>query len=149
MAHFCFKKDLIFSLHLIVHLRRLDGGAKNVRYYQPVWPDGQIFFPIFGHLQQWNFAQKHTKSPKVGSQLCQISNKPLKCCQRFLNFCLIGKISPNLVTLGPGLFDIAALTEDKRGQSLNSNSIKCPAFGIEFLTSFLFPSVYATQCDQI
>ena len=54
----------------------------------PVWPDGQIVFSIFGHLQRWKFAQKHTKSPKVGSQLCQISNKPFKCWQRFLKFLL-------------------------------------------------------------
>ena len=41
-----------------------------------VWPDGQIVFAIFGHLERWKFAEKHTNCPKVGTQLCQIRNKP-------------------------------------------------------------------------
>ena len=52
-------------------------------FYEPVWPDGQIGFSIFGHLQQWKFAQNHRNWPKVGLQLCQIRNKPLKYGQRF------------------------------------------------------------------
>ena len=42
------------------------------------WPD---CFSRFGHLQQLKFAQKNTNCPKVGSQLCQIPNKPLKLLQ--------------------------------------------------------------------
>ena len=41
-------------------------SMQQQHYYLAVWPDGQIVFPIFGHLQRWNFAQKHTKSPKQG-----------------------------------------------------------------------------------
>jgi len=47
------------------------------------WPD---CFSIFGHLHRWNYAHKHTKVPNKGSELCQTSNKPLKCCQRFLKY---------------------------------------------------------------
>ena len=37
--------------------------------------------------------------PKLGSQDCQLLNEPLKYYQRYLKFCQIGKISPNLATL--------------------------------------------------
>ena len=46
------------------------------KWVAPVWPDGQIGFSIFGHLQQWKIAQKLTNCPKVVAQLCQIPNKP-------------------------------------------------------------------------
>ena len=47
------------------------------------------YFSTFGHLHQWKFAQKCTKSAKVGSQFCQIVNKPSKNCPRLWRFCQI------------------------------------------------------------
>ena len=35
------------------------------RHRETVWPDEQIVFSIFGHLQQWKFAQKYTNWAKV------------------------------------------------------------------------------------
>ena len=35
----------------------------------------------------------------VGSAFCQKRNKPPKVCQKLVNFCQSGEISPNLVTL--------------------------------------------------
>ena len=64
-----------------------------------MWPDGYISFPIFGHLQQWKFAQKCHKFAKVGSLFCQIRKKPFKICQRFVKFYQSCEISPNQVTL--------------------------------------------------
>ena len=59
----------------------------------PVWPDGQIVFSIFGHLQQWNFAQKHPKSPKQGfttfpniKSTFKMIPKISKCLQNWRNF---------------------------------------------------------------
>ena len=49
-----------------------------------MWPDDYIICKLFGHLQQWIFAQKQ-KNPKVGSTFCQIINKHLRKAQR-LNF---------------------------------------------------------------
>ena len=40
----------------------------------PVWPDDQIVFSIFGQLQQWKFAQKHTNCAKVSWKLCPKPN---------------------------------------------------------------------------
>ena len=48
----------------------IDFGGKNIRKaffvsqisqipLRAVWPDGSIIFEIFGHLQQWKFAQWH------------------------------------------------------------------------------------------
>ena len=47
------------------------------------------YFSPFGHLHQWKFAQKCKKSAKVGSQFCQIVNKPSKNCPRLWRFCQI------------------------------------------------------------
>ena len=60
------------------------------------WSD---YFSVFGHLQQWNLAQKWHKFVKVGSAICRVKNKPSKICQRFVSFCQSGKISPNLIPL--------------------------------------------------
>ena len=57
----------------------------------------QIVFLIFGHLLSWKFAQKHSNCAKVSWKFCPKPNKPY--CQRFLNICQSGGISPNLVTL--------------------------------------------------
>ena len=59
----------------------------------------QNVYSIFGHLQQYKLAQKHTEASKVGSKFCEILIKPSKDCQIFLTFCQSGEISPNLVTL--------------------------------------------------
>ena len=56
-----------------------------------VWRDGQIVFSRFVHFQHWKFAQSNTNCPKMGSQLCQITNKPLKYCPRFFNFAKVAK----------------------------------------------------------
>ena len=68
------------------------------------------YFSIFGHLHQWNWAQKCHKFAKVGSAFCQIRNKPLKICQRHVNCCQSGEISPNLVTLPVGLVEKLPMT---------------------------------------
>ena len=52
----------------------------------------QIIFQIFGHLQQWRFAQKHKPFGNIYSKFSQILNKALKMSMTF-------KILPNLVTL--------------------------------------------------
>ena len=52
-----------------------------------------------GHLQQWNFAQKHTLFCHSGFKILPKPNKPSKYCQSLLKFCQSGEISPNLVTL--------------------------------------------------
>ena len=57
------------------------------------------YFSISGHLQQWELVQLCHKIAKVGSALCQMRNKLSKICQRLVNVCQSGKISPNLVTL--------------------------------------------------
>ena len=33
---------------------------------EPVWQAGLFIVPIFGHLQQWKFAQKPSKIAKSG-----------------------------------------------------------------------------------
>ena len=58
----------------------------------------RLFFNI------WPFATlkispKCHKFAEVGSVFCQIGNKLSKICQRLVNFCQSGKISPNLITL--------------------------------------------------
>ena len=58
-------------------------------------------FSTFGHLQQFKLAQKCHNFAKVGSAFSQIRNKQSKICQRLVNFCQSGEISPNLVTLLP------------------------------------------------
>ena len=59
----------------------------------------RLFFQYLAIYNDENLTRSIQKVPNKGSQLCQISNKPLlKCCQRFLNVCQIGEISPNLVT---------------------------------------------------
>ena len=77
------------------------------------------YFPTFGHLQQWTFAQLCNKFAKVGSTFCRIRNKPLKICQRLFQFCQSGKISPNLVTLvvGPFLYRKIQQKCSQTGQS--------------------------------
>ena len=61
----------------------------------PVWPDGQISFSIFGHLQQWNIPNSD-QFVTVGSQFAQYLNKHSNNCQKREQS---GKISLNLVTL--------------------------------------------------
>ena len=39
-----------------------------------MWPDGYCHISIFGHLEQWKYAQKYEIFAKVGSQFCQILN---------------------------------------------------------------------------
>ena len=63
-----------------------------------VWPDGKIIYSIFGHAQQWIFAELQ-KCTKVDQTFCQILNKVSKNCQRLLKSCQSGEISPNLATL--------------------------------------------------
>ena len=58
---------------------------------EAVWPDGLIGFVIFGHLEQWKFAQTHTNCPKVDSQLCQIQNKHQKIAKDFSIFAKMAK----------------------------------------------------------
>ena len=59
------------------------------------------YFSVFGHLQQSKLAQKGHKFANVGSAIYKVKYKPSKICQRFVNFCQSGEISPNLVTLDP------------------------------------------------
>ena len=54
------------------------------------------YFSIFGHLQQWQFAQKQKIITKAGSKFCKMIIKPSKSCRR-LTF--LAKVSPNLVTV--------------------------------------------------
>ena len=61
----------------------------------PVWPDCCTNFSIFGHFQQWKFAQYNKRYFKVGSKFCRL----IKIGQILLKFCPNGEISPNLVTL--------------------------------------------------
>ena len=58
-----------------------------------------VFFSIFGHWEQWKFAQKYKIFAKVGSQFCQILNSCSRNGQNFLKFWLSGKILPHLFTL--------------------------------------------------
>ena len=44
-------------------------------------------------------AQKCHEYAKIGSAFCQIRKKHSKICQKLVNFCQSGEISPNLVTL--------------------------------------------------
>ena len=53
------------------------------------WPD------CFFNIQRWIFAQKHTKSPKVGSHFAKHWKKLSNVAKEFW----IGEISPNLATL--------------------------------------------------
>ena len=59
-----------------------------------------IIFSKFCHLEQWKIAQKYKIFAKVGSKFCHIINSYSGLAKTFLKFCLSGKISPNLVTLG-------------------------------------------------
>ena len=59
-----------------------------------VWPDDQIVFSIFGHLQQWKFAPTHSNCVKV-SYFFPNPNEPYIYLQRFLNICQSGGTSPN------------------------------------------------------
>ena len=43
-----------------------------------VWPDNNIFCLLFGHLEQYKFAQKHTKFAKINSKFCQNINDPFQ-----------------------------------------------------------------------
>ena len=61
------------------------------------------YFSKFGHLQQCEFDQRHTKFTKEGSKFCVILNVPSKLCQRLVRFCQSGEISPNLVSLALAL----------------------------------------------
>ena len=70
--------------------------------WQAVWPDVKFIFSLYG-CSPLTIALKHSKGAKVLSRLCQILNKPSKCCQFSLNFGKNGEISPNLVTLMAGL----------------------------------------------
>ena len=58
----------------------------KLKEWSSVWPDDQIVFSIFGHLQQWTIAQKHTNCVKVNWKLCPKPNKPEIICHRFLIF---------------------------------------------------------------
>ena len=60
------------------------GGRRRSRV--TVGPDVKFIFSSYGYSQQQTIAQKHTKGAKVLSRLCQILNKPSKCCQDSLNF---------------------------------------------------------------
>ena len=71
----------------------------------PVRPDGQIVFQNLAIYNNENWP-KTTQFAKVGSEFCQILNKPSKYCHALVRFChaLVrfcqnGKISPNLITL--------------------------------------------------
>ena len=50
------------------------GGQAAAAAAHAVWPDGNIIFSIFCHLEQWKFAYKYKICAKVGSQFCQILN---------------------------------------------------------------------------
>ena len=54
----------------------------------PVWPDG---FSTFGHLNQWKFAQWHTKFAKIGPKFSQIVNKSSKIALDFEDFTKMAK----------------------------------------------------------
>ena len=63
------------------------------------WPDGYVIISIFGHLEQWKFANKCEIFAKVGSQFCQILNSYSREGTKLFKLCLSGEILPNLVTL--------------------------------------------------
>ena len=47
----------------------------------------RLFFQYLAIYNDEILPKSIQKIPNKGSQLCQISNKPLKYCQRFLNVC--------------------------------------------------------------
>ena len=63
----------------------------TLTFQRTVWPHGKIVSSRFGHLRQGKFAQNNTNYPKVGSQLCQIPNKPLNIAKYFLIFAKVTK----------------------------------------------------------
>ena len=65
-------------------LRRLTLGtfSSTIKEAQ-AWPDGNINCLIFGHLEQWKFAQEHFFFAKVGSKFAKYSKKLFKNSKYF------------------------------------------------------------------
>ena len=57
----------------------------------PVWPDGEIIFPIFGHLLKRKYAQWPQRIPKVGSKIGQILKNLQKITKYFKNLAKVAK----------------------------------------------------------
>ena len=59
----------------------------------------KLFFQYLAIFMAMKMRPKNTNCAKVSWKLCPKPNKPEIYCQRFLNLCQSGGISPNLVTL--------------------------------------------------
>ena len=70
---------------------------------------------------------------QVGSAISQIRNKTLKICQRLVNFCQSGKISPNLVTLDGGPLARSTLTKAVVYVRPSFGKSAAAAFDIEYV----------------
>ena len=59
----------------------------------------EVFFQYLAICSHWKIVQKRKNRAKVGLALYQISNKPLKYCQIFLNFSQSDQILPNCMLI--------------------------------------------------
>ena len=94
------------------------------------WPD--YFFNI------WPFSAMKIRPiksqiAKEGAAFCQIRNNPFKNCQRLVNFCQSGKISPNLVTLDGGPLARSTLTKAVVYVRPSFGKSAAAAFDIEYV----------------